>query len=53
MMHRPVSPQTRLLRDVDLARDCCLLGNYNTALIYYQGILQEAQRCIERSDAAS
>ena len=33
--------------NVKIARECSLLGNYETALIYYQGVVQQIHRHLQ------
>ena len=33
--------------NVKVARECSLLGNYETALIYYQGVVQQIHRHLQ------
>lgn len=33
--------------NVKVARECSMLGNYETALIYYQGVVQQIHRHLQ------
>ncbi|KAH9407195.1 Katanin p60 ATPase-containing subunit A1 [Tyrophagus putrescentiae] len=36
-----------IAENVKIARDCSMLGNYETALIYYQGVVQQIHRHLQ------
>lgn len=39
--------------NVKIARECSLLGNYETALIYYQGVVQQIHRHLQSLNDAN
>lgn len=42
---------TQIDSDCKLAREYALLGNYDTAMVYYQGVLQEIQKMLSSSES--
>ena len=43
-----------ILENAEMARENALLGNYDTAVIYYQGVLQQIQkRMVQTGDSSS
>lgn len=41
------SQPSEITENVRIARECSLLGNYETALIYYQGVVQQIHRHLQ------
>ena len=40
-----------VLDTLKLSREFALLGNYETALVYYDGVLSKVQQCVSASSA--
>lgn len=39
---------TEICENAKMAREYALLGNYDTSLVYYQGVIQQIQRHIQQ-----